>query len=532
MKRLHYILLPFVLLLSFGCNKKEVFGPDPYAGGKEPLGIVFRDLSPSPSQGRPGEEMTFMVDGALAYKDKLSFFINDSQAEIVSLTDSSITAILPENVSSGGVHLVVDAQVYPGPMCKILGKVNIDPIFRSGRGSNGTIYSILALESGQLMIVGTFSDYNGQSSIQKIHGLANLTSSGEFVPNISYGEAVGELGSLTTIIPVSEGKYLLGGYFREYNTNKNVLSMTRINPTASLDMTTVELLNLTSDPENSFAEVPAFNGGVSGGVDRIFYHDNKITAIGNFSMYQRFFYENSTINSMFVDYFEMNQIVRMDINGALDSTYFVDHNVRPKKSLPGANGFIYDGLQQSDGRLVVTGVFTHFNDQKAGSIVRLDNEGKVDPDFFTQTGVTQISHIRQGLDSRLWVIGSFQRYGGFDTDQIALLNADGSVNTSFRAAKFEGGKPNFVYQLSNGLVLVSGTFDKYNGVIRKGLMILNPDGSLAEDYNNTGAFLGQIHDVHEGRNSLGQHTLILVGSFSRFNGQSDLGNIVRLVIQD
>lgn len=532
MKRLHYILLPFVLFLLISCNKEEVFGPDPYSGGKEPLGIVFRDAAPSPSQGRPGEEMTFMVDGAIGYKDKLSFFINDSQAEIVSLTDSSITAILPDNVSSGGVHLVVDAQVFPGPMCKVIGKVNIDPIFRSGRGSNGAINSILALESGQLMIGGAFSDYNGQASVQKIYGLANLTSSGEFVPNIAYGEAVGELGSISTIIPVAEGKYLIGGYFREYNTNKNVYSMTRINPTGSLDLTTVELLNLTSDPDNSFAEVPAFNGGISGAVSRMFFHDNKITAIGNFATYNRFFYENSTINNMFVDYLDMNQIVRMDINGSLDSTYFIDHDARPKKSFAGANGFIYDAFQQPDGKLIVAGIFTQFNGQKAGSIARLDNDGEVDPSFFTQTGASNIIRIQQGLDSKLFVVGNFQTYGGFDTDQIALLNEDGSVNTSFRAARFEGGKPNFVYQLSNGLILVSGTFDTYNGVIRKGLMILNPDGSLAEGYNNTGAFIGQVNDVYEGRNSLGQHTLILVGSFSRFNGQSDLGNIVRLVIQD
>ncbi|ULT26027.1 hypothetical protein KUH03_03380 [Sphingobacterium sp. E70] len=42
--------------------------------------------------------------------------------------------------------------------------------------------------------------------------------------------------------------------------------------------------------------------------------------------------------------------------------------------------------------------------------------------------------------------------------------------------------------MDNGLLLVSGTFKRYDNVIREGLMILNSDGSLAKGYNNTGDF--------------------------------------------
>jgi hypothetical protein len=86
--------------------------------------------------------------------------------------------------------------------------------------------------------------------------------------------------------------------------------------------------------------------------------------------------------------------------------------------------------------------------------------------------------------------------------------------------------------LDNGLLLVTGSFNRYDNIIREGLLILNPDGSLAADYNNTGKFVGAVQDAYLGVNSLGQRTITLVGSISSFNGKSDLGNIVRLTIQD
>ncbi len=82
------------------------------------------------------------------------------------------------------------------------------------------------------------------------------------------------------------------------------------------------------------------------------------------------------------------------------------------------------------------------------------------------------------------------------------------------------------------MILVTGSFGKYNNVIREGLMLIDTKGNLAKDYNNTGRLVGNIYDSLEGTNSLGQQTITLVGMIQSFNGKNNLGNIVRLTLLD
>jgi hypothetical protein len=61
-------------------------------------------------------------------------------------------------------------------------------------------------------------------------------------------------------------------------------------------------------------------------------------------------------------------------------------------------------------------------------------------------------------------------------------------------------------------------------------MILNEKGELADGYNTTGNFYGTIFKSFESKNSSGQTTVMLMGSFYRFNEQS-MGSITRLVFK-
>ena len=75
MKKTIYILCVLLLTVFSSCYKDLGIVDDPYAGGKESLGLVFAQEEPIPEIANPGDVVIFKVKGALAYVDKgLDFF--------------------------------------------------------------------------------------------------------------------------------------------------------------------------------------------------------------------------------------------------------------------------------------------------------------------------------------------------------------------------------------------------------------------------------------------------------------------------
>lgn len=526
-------LLLTILLLG-SCKDSDTLGPDPYAGGKESLGIRFADELPYPSQGRPGDLMTFKVIGIDKYKDRLQFLINNTEAVIESYTDSSITAVLPDNVSTGGTSLVVDGQIFPGPICQIIGKISIDATFSSGSGTNGPLMTIKRLENGQIFLGGNFTDYNGFSASTDISGIVRITENGEFVKGMSFGKGVVG-GSVNEIHALSGGGAILVGDILNYDDVKLMNNITRIDAGGRLATVPMEILNLTSDPANSTLVAPIFNGGTGTPPVKTFFHGNKLTAIGNFRRYIDRFYARSTYDNILTGFFGANGVVRMNLDGSLDSTFNLNHSVVPKISNMGVEGVLEGGIMQEGGKLIAVGELSRYNGVAVkGNIVRIDVDGKIDGSFNSGAGADgAIQGIYDtGQDGGAFLLGRFNSYNAVAAKNMVLINEDGTVDNSFKSQGFTGGIPSYVKLLSNGLILVTGTFKKYGEVLREGMCILNPDGTLAADYNNTGKLDGIVMDAVEGRNSLGQKTITLVGNISRFNGKSNIGNIMRLTIQD
>ncbi|NGM62157.1 DUF5008 domain-containing protein [Sphingobacterium sp. SGG-5] len=532
-----YIGMTAALLLIMGsCKDNEVLGPDPYAGGKEPLGIRFAETAPSPSAGRTGTSMTFTVYGAKEYEDKMQFLVNGVEAEVTEVTDSTLTAILPDNVSTGGTRLVIDGQIYPGPLCEILGNVIIDPTFNAGVGANSTIATIKRLSNGQIFLGGSFTDYNGAAAATTINGLARITANGQYVSSMKFGIGA-RGGSVNSIHELSGSKLLISGSIPEYNGKDLVNHITKINLDGSLDTVQVDILNLTSDPERSKLWVPTFNGGTNLSVMKTFVHNNKVTALGAFTHYNDYYYERSTYDNRLMGAYPVGGIVRLNMDGSLDDTFNVNHTLPTEQgqefppATKGLDGIVNDGFMQSDGKLIVVGFFNRYNDVPVkGNIARVNHtDGSVDNTFNPGNGANDAIYTITSTPSGKYLLtGFFTSYDGHSSNGIVRVNADGSVDNSFVSRGFSGGLPNYIKELSNGKILVSGSFKRYDNVIREGLCILEQDGSLAEGYNNTGKLDGFVMDALEGTNTQGQKTITLVGFISRFNGKSNIGNIVRL----
>lgn len=525
----------FLLLLLTACAKKEIIGVDPYAGGRETLGVKFTSAYASPENGVPGDEVLVNVTGLKAWEDKFDIFINDEKAEIVSLTDSTIKIKVPEKVSSGSISVLLQGEVLFGPRFEVQGKVSFDSEFKVVNGSNGVINDAIAFQSGYLL-VGGFTNFENQATLTNPIGhLAYLTTAGDYQSSLNSKK--GANGTLLSVSKLSSGKYITGGAFNLFNNRTGINGITRLNGDGSLDTSIVSVINLTPERDQAgYDTVAAFNGGVLGTIKKTFVSnvDNlgeRIYAIGDFQVYGSYFYERSTRDFKIFDQVRMNQVVRMEVDGTLDETY--NYDPVAKASYAGGNGAINDAYLQADNKLILVGDFTTFNGEAKNRIVRLNDQGKVDGTFNTGSGADgSITSIQKDLVSgKLLLVGSFASFNGKSYRNIVRLNEDGSVDESFKPKEFIGGIPNFAAQLKNGKVVVSGTFSNYDGVTRRGLLILNNDGSVSQEYNHNGEFSGRISKVIETQSSLGNPAIILIGFIQRFNDKK-VGNVLRVEIKN
>lgn len=523
----HPVHFLFVLMFAAAgftaCKKTEPLPPDPYAGGKEALGIRFLTTAAVID----GNSMTFSATGLVPYKDKVHLLINNVEATITAVTANSVTVTVPNNLSSGPAVIIVDDQIFFGPMVNIAGKTEVDATF-SSLGANSTISQVLPLPNGNLMMVGSFSNYaQAASEKQPINGIVLTNQNGTYLSTLSAGE--GANGSITSIARLSSGQFMIGGWFTSFNDRKGISGVTRLNANGSLDTTRVEVVNLTPlIPNNSYDTVARFNGGISGIASKLFIHNDQIIVQGNFNNYAEHFYERSTRDRKVVGYTKINNVLRMSLEGKMDSTYNFDKAAGTP--LEAGNGSVYDAAIQPDGKLIMVGSFTRYQAQTANYILRLDNNGRVDLSF-TAAANGPVHSVRYNATSGKYMLaGAFTTYNGMPVNGLARINADGSLDPSFTALNMAGGFPTFAAQLSGGKIIVSGSFTSYNNIIRQGFMILNADGTLAEGYNNTGRFVGSISDIYERTNSLGYPTVIIAGFISTFDARP-VNNIVRIVLK-
>ena len=544
--RTSFMLGLLVAILASACTKKEIIGEDPYAGGKDALGVRFTGKYPSPERGVPGTEVTFLVDGLKAYEGKFDFRINDETAEVVNLTDSTIRVKVPAEVSTGGATIKLDGQTFFGPRFEVMGKVSIDKNFKVVNGSNSSILDAISHNGGHFL-VGGFTNFENQATVANpINRIAAISADGTYVPSSGIGK--GADGSLSSINRLSSGKYIVSGGFESYNERSGVkggMNITRLNADGSVDSLILNVVNTTPDkPENGRDTVTAFSGGAGSykyrpglaraNIVKSFVSTTdkgeQITLVGTFEDYATVNYLKATRDTRPLMVTNIRHVMRMSPDGVLDEEYNFDAN---GVTNAGANGYIIDAFLQPNNSLVIVGAFTRFHGTTANRIVRLDNEGKVDPTFNVGTGANDVvGSIKYDPVSETYLlVGTFTSFNGHAANKIVRLNKDGSVDTSFKLLEFVGGTPNFAQQLTNGKVLVSGNFIKYNNITRRGFLVLNSDGSLSQEFNNAGAFSGTITRAIETTSSLGNPAVILFGFIQKFNDQQ-VGNILRVEIKD
>lgn len=512
-----------LLLLPAACKKDNYTGKDPYAGAKEPLGIKIDKSAAAPGTGAAGTTVTIKGSGFLKYKDSsMVLKFNDAPAAILSVTESAITAKVPEEASSGIISLTVKQQLFAGPVFRVTGNVTTDMQFHSVPGADkNTIYSIAFVPGGKYLLGGDFTDYDNSGARNGYHGLARINGDGSLDRDFKVGKGVD--GFVQAIAVQASGKYVIGGSITNYDgrfKSGYVGNIIRLLPNGMYDSTVVQT------GLGNYDTIPALNAYFDEQITSILQtpDSGKLVLVGSFTNFMRKDYSgvtaDGTMDSVIVDSIRMENLVRLNEDGTFDPAF--NYDAARGRSYEGPNGFITSAFMQADGKIMIAGAFTRYHGQMTGPVVRLNADGSIDNTFNTGSGTDdRVSFVEPLKDGRYLIGGWFSKVDGKEAHRLAVLNANGSLYTAFNVGTGVDAGPNGLLtaatQLKNGKILVAGFFDTFSGVKRSGTVILDEDGKISKGYNTTGALEGIITRMQNLPNGNGT---IVVGSFTRFDLQS------------
>ncbi len=339
-------------------------------------------------------------------------------------------------------------------------------------GTDEFVYTLALQENGHLLVGGDFGFVNNIVRRR----LARLQPDGTLDP--SFDPVAGPNNSVRTITVERDGRILIGGLFSSINnTNRNYLA--RLNIDSNVD--------------------PTFNPGA--GTDNPVYatvlqSDGKAIIGGDFATYRGV---------------ARSGIARVNTNGVLDVSF---------NPGTGANGTIYAVALQADGKVLVGGDFTAFNEVPRNCLARLNRDGSLDLAFVSAPGMGADRSVRSIIaqsDRKVLIGGLFTTINGkTNVNRVARLNAeDGTLDAEFNPGTAADGPVNVIALQIDGKILLGGDFSTFNGVTRNRITRLNSDGSVDPAINFGSGANATVSSIL----LQPDRKIVIGGGFTIFNGQ-------------
>lgn len=292
--------------------------------------------------------------------------------------------------------------------------------------------------------------------------------------DLKYPQILASGANVTAIATQTDGKILIAG---EFVTRGAVVreDMIRLNTDGSLDTTFNIGIGTTSPNSIKFIKIQP---------------DGKILIAGYFGQ---------------IGGTNARSIARLNTNGSVDTTF----------NLSGIDVvFVRDLDIQTDGKILISAT----NLIGTSFITRLNYDGTNEP------GIGQILYNNQTFGLRLTYLPAENKImvGG---RQLARLNINGGTDMAFSANITS---PDFnaliiPRLLANGKYLVFGHFDTVNGVARRNIAVLNSDGTLDTSFNPATTGAEYINDAVEQTNG----KILIGGTLFALNSPLK-GNLARL----
>lgn len=315
-------------------------------------------------------------------------------------------------------------------------------------------------------------------------GIISAQSAGDYDP--SFDMSIGADGGITAILPLPDGRILVGGDFLNIQ-GQSISYLARLNADGSIDNT----FNTGSGPSGSVRKILPYSPG-------------KFAICGWFSMY---------------DGQARNGIAVINADGSLDATFTF---------VTGLTALAIDAMAvQMDGKIVVGGEIT----APQSGFARINANGTLDIPFVNGSGLVAsgsmgVTDIHIQSDGKLILVGNFHECDGNAVGRIVRLNQDGSYDGTFNAGVGADGTIMSITPTSDGKLVLTGEFGLYDGVVSVGLVIVSDDGTYTGPFVANGGFGGpgmMVRDCHiqpDGK-------VWVVGEFDSY-GLTPTTNITRL----
>ena len=347
-------------------------------------------------------------------------------------------------------------------LIRLLPDGEVDTTFNIGTGANSSNYitDIMLQNDGKIIIIGTFTSFNGVSRAK----IARLNADGSVDLSFTTGTGFTSANNPICMALQANGKIIVGGDFSTY-AGQGCNNICRLNSNGSFD--------------NTFFIGTGFNNNI---LDIKVLNDDKIIAGGEFNT---------------VDGSIRNKIVRLFANGGVDPLF------EP------SNGFgnsVTDLYIQPDSKIIAIGEFTTYNFVSRRGIIRLKPDAQIDSTFNPGTGFSytpvDLSPKKVLLDSqgRIIVFGNFDTYNGASRNRIVRILPNGNIDQTFNPLPTFNNQPYSMDITDNDKIVIGGDFTKYNGVQRNRVARLygggcNPTHTINPTSCNSYTLNGQTYTV-------------------------------------
>lgn len=344
----------------------------------------------------------------------------------------------------------------------------------SGQVADGTIRSYFTTPVSTPSIIAAEIDSSGRmvaASSSAASGVFRHNADGSkdtTFSNNTYN------GSLTSMLIQSDGRILVGGLFTLVNGAQRTY-IVRLNTDGTLD---------TAYPTNfSGTGIQVLASG-SGGK----FYAGMVNGYG---------------------------LRRYNSEGFLDLLFYAQ-NIGTGQ----VNGKVHAVKELPDGKVMVShqianpssGVVTAYK------LERLTSTGEVDPSFSVPTLNAPVEGFEVMPDGRVAIIGEFTSVGGVARTRLAVLQADGSLDTSFNPGAgmdFFSTNPRFGVRFIDNKLYFHGDITIINGASQAGLARYNLDGSVDTSFA-IGSGASKVYSLFR----VPSGDLFVAGAFSTINSKA------------
>ncbi len=380
---------------------------------------------------------------------------------------------------------------------------------------NGAVTAVAVQADGRILVAGNFTTINGTARNRIARINADGTLDVTYDPNAN--------GRISALVLESDGRALVGGAFTTLTPNLTTTAVARnylarlnvdgtvdanYNPNANSIVNTLVLQgdgkavaggSFTSVQPNNGTDVVARNGlarfNTDGTLDQNFNPNANATVSALVALPNGQFIVGGGFTTLTPNggaTVLRNNLARINSDGAVDATFN-----------PNPNGAIATLALQADGALLLGGAFTSFQPGATGPTItrnrlaRVTAAGTVDVDFNPDVNGAVSALLARadgtilvgGAFTELQVVGSlvvggsFNSIGGVNARNLAMLNDNGSVNTTFQPRP--DGAVHALLVLPDGKLLAGGEFSNIAGTARARLVRFNANGTLDNAFTAT-----------------------------------------------